>query len=121
MEKGQTMVFVHQQKFKLVCTIMYWLVLTNTCTSTTQTLKDSPRQRKLIWRWTWTNHQHLALENYCMNDWETNAYHRKKKWMNECVFMTKAHTYFTKIYLENRDFTFINSTVGQGMDGSLER
>lgn len=42
--------------------------------------------------------------------------------MNECVclFMTKAHTNFTKIYLENKDFTF-NSTVRQSMDGSLER
>lgn len=62
----------------------------------------------------------MAWETYCMNDWESNAYHRKK--MNECVclFMTKAHTYFTKIYLENKDFTF-NSTVRQSMDGSLER
>lgn len=37
-----------------------------------------------------------------------------------CLFMTKAHTYFTKIYLENKDFTF-NSIVRQSMDGSLER
>lgn len=37
-----------------------------------------------------------------------------------CLFMTKAHTYFTKIYLENKDFTS-NSTVRQSMDGSLER
>lgn len=61
----------------------------------------------------------MAWENYCMNDWESNAYHRKK-WMSVCVYMTKAHTYFIKIYLENRDFTF-NSTVRQSMDGSLER
>lgn len=99
---------------------MYRLVLTNTCKST------------------YTSSERLTIkerENWYENEHEPtiNIWHEKlTAWMiekamlitekNECVclFMTKAHTYFTKIYLENKDFTF-NSTVRQSMDGSLER
>lgn len=64
----------------------------------------------------------MAWETYCMNDWESNAYHRKK-WMSVCVYSWQRHIHIlqdTKIYLENKDFTS-NSTVRQSMDGSLER
>lgn len=99
---------------------MYRLVLTNTCKSTYTSSERLIKREKIDMKMNMNQQLTFGMRNL-LHEWLRKQCLSQKK-MNECVclFMRKAHTYFTKIYLENKDFTF-NSTVRQSMDGSLER
>lgn len=100
---------------------MYQLVLTNTCKSTYTSSERLTKREKIDMKMNMNQQLTFGMRKL-LHEWLRKQCLSQKK--NECVcvciFMTKAHTYFTKIYLENKDFTF-NSTVRQSMDGSLER